>query len=153
MFPTGQIFLPTHEIPVLLLAGSVRGELDSVCGVLGLHRTVSRPRLQKFNSEYFISPIKYINPLPPLYDVHLVSIVFFSVTNTKKGSSAARPAAACVRKAHFTWGSASLPSPKARSVFISPTLLSSLPVINPAAPQGLFVNFRCTQGAGETWRE
>lgn len=90
---------------------------------------------------------------PPLYDVHLVSIVFFSVTNTKKGSSAAQPAAACVRKAHFTWGSASLPSPKARSVFISPTLLSSLPVINPAAPQGLFVNFRCTRGAGETWRE
>lgn len=55
-FPTGQVFLPTYEVPVLLLAGSVCGELDSVCPVLVLHRAVSWARLQKFNSEYFISP-------------------------------------------------------------------------------------------------
>lgn len=28
---TGQIFLPPHEILVLLMAGSVRGQLDSLC--------------------------------------------------------------------------------------------------------------------------
>lgn len=53
VFPTGQIFLPTYEVPVLFLAGSVRGELDSVCRVLVLHRAVSWAWMQKFNSEYF----------------------------------------------------------------------------------------------------
>lgn len=38
-----------------------------------------------------------------------------SVTNTGEGSSTARPAAACVRRETCTWGSASLPNPKARS--------------------------------------
>lgn len=43
--------------------------------------------------------------------------VCFSVTNTKKESSTARPAAACARKIRFIWESVSLPSPTARSVF------------------------------------
>lgn len=38
-----------------------------------------------------------------------------SVTNTDGGSLMAQPAAACARKALCTWGSASLPNPKARS--------------------------------------
>ena len=57
--PTDQILLPAYEVPVLLLAGSVRGELDSVRGVLLLHRAVSWARVQKFNSEYIIS---FIHP-------------------------------------------------------------------------------------------
>lgn len=57
MFPTGQILLPTYEVPVLFVAGSVCGELDSVCGVLLLHRAMSWARLQKFNCEFF-SPIE-----------------------------------------------------------------------------------------------
>lgn len=48
-FAKGQVLLPAHEVPVLLLAGRVRGELDRVCGVLSLHRTVPRPRVQAFH--------------------------------------------------------------------------------------------------------
>lgn len=51
-FAKGQVLLPAHEVPVLLLAGCVRGELDRVRGVLGLHGTVSRPRVQAFHREY-----------------------------------------------------------------------------------------------------
>lgn len=121
VFPTGQIFLPPYEIPVLLVAGSVRGELDRVCRVLVLHGAVSWSRLQKFNCEYFISLIKYIHLRQ---NAQRVSIAIFSATNTEKGSSTARLAAACVRKTRFTWGSASLQIPTARSVFISSTLQS-----------------------------
>lgn len=39
---TGQILLPTHEVPVLLVAGGVCGKLDSLRAVLILHRAVSR---------------------------------------------------------------------------------------------------------------
>lgn len=51
----GQVLLPAHEVLVLLLAGRVRGELDRVCGVLSLHRTVSRPRMQALHREYLTS--------------------------------------------------------------------------------------------------
>lgn len=102
------------------------------------------------------------SPSPlPLCELTNISIVFSSVINTGKESSTARPAVAFVRKAPCTWGSASPPSPKARSLsFISffllyQTFLSSLLVANPAASQAypcLFI-CRCTLGAGETWRE
>uniref|UniRef100_A0A3B5PSI8 Divergent protein kinase domain 1A n=1 Tax=Xiphophorus maculatus TaxID=8083 RepID=A0A3B5PSI8_XIPMA len=51
----GQILLPTHEVPVLLLAGCVRRKLDRVRAVLVLYRALSRARLQKFHREYFHS--------------------------------------------------------------------------------------------------
>lgn len=52
MFAKGQVLLPAHEVPVLLLAGRVRGELDRLRGVLGLHGAVPRPRVQTFHREY-----------------------------------------------------------------------------------------------------
>lgn len=63
MLPTGEVLLPAHEVPVLLVAGSVRGELDSLCGVLVLHRDVSWARVQKLNSEHFILPL-CTRPIP-----------------------------------------------------------------------------------------
>lgn len=82
------------------------------------------------NSIVSISHIIYINPSRPcpicpifsafVFHFPLCSLpifAFLSVTNTEKESLTARPAAACVRKTRSTWGSASLPSPTARSVF------------------------------------
>lgn len=53
MCVTGQVLLPPHEVPVLFMAGSVRGKLDSLRAILVLHRAVSRARLQKLHSEYY----------------------------------------------------------------------------------------------------
>lgn len=39
------------------------------------------------------------------------------------------------------------------SLFLNQTPDSSVLVINPAAPRAYLVYFRCTLGAGETWRE
>lgn len=52
VFAKGQVLLPAHEVPVLVLAGRVRGELDRLRGVLGLHGAVPRPRVQTFHREY-----------------------------------------------------------------------------------------------------
>lgn len=109
---TGQIFLPPHEVPVLLLAGRVRGQLDCLRRVLVLHRAVSWTRVQKFNRECLICPR---GTLQPCCRSPVIPSLSPSVTNTGGGSSTARPAAACVRKEICTWGSASLPNPKARS--------------------------------------
>lgn len=123
VFPTGQIFLPTHEIPVLLLAGSVRGELDSVCGVLGLYRTVSRPRLQKFNSECFISLIKYINPPAPLWcspSFHCV----FQCDKYKKGVIGGSACSSLCEKGTLYLGKCFTAKPKSQvSLYISDTPL------------------------------
>lgn len=126
MSPTGQILLPTYEVPVFFLAGSVRGELDSVCGVLLLHRVVSWARVQKLNSEYFIYYIHPSRPCPKKKCVNTFIVLIlqptqyfhcvYSVTNTERESLTAPPAAACVRKTLCTWESASPPSPTARSV-------------------------------------
>lgn len=58
-----------------------------------------------------------------LYDIF---VLFSSATNTEKESSVARPAAACVRKTHFTWANVSAPSPAARSVLKPSSLVTPL---------------------------
>ena len=60
----------------------------------------------------------------------------------------AQPAAACVRKTHFTWESASLPILTARSaLFKKITLLARLFDIDATA---LLLDIRCIQGTGGT---
>lgn len=155
MLPTGEVLLPAHEVPVLLVAGSVRGELDSLCGVLVLHRDVSWARVQKLNSEHFILPL-CTRPIPSgstkclQFCDNFFFFFFSSVTNTKKESLMAQPAAACVRNRLFTWESASLPTPTARSAFFfffneckhhSPVCFLLI---------WLHLYFRFTRGAGET---
>lgn len=89
--------------------------------------------------------------LQNVYSSVTISFLFSSVTNTKKESLMAQPAAACVRNRLFTWESASLPTPTARSAFLfiffykckhhSPVCFLLI---------WLHLYFRFTLGAGET---
>lgn len=89
-------------------------------------------------TDLFLCPDKTVIVFPVSFvQFTSIPIVFFSVTNSEKESLMAQPAAACVRRTRFTWGSASPPNPTARSVF-KQKLFSSLLVVNPAAPQAPF---------------
>lgn len=82
VLPTGPVLLPAHEVPVLLLAGGVRGQLGRVRAVLLLHRAVSWARVQKLNSERFIFLLRS-HPITAAPERYIITSVC-SVTNTRK---------------------------------------------------------------------
>lgn len=148
MLSTGQIFLPPYEIPVLLVAGSVCGQLDSVYQILVLHRAVSWTRLQKFNREYLISSFRYLKLLMFTY----FSTVF-QCDKYRRGVIDGSACSSLCEKDTLYLEKCFTARPNSQVSRTSPSLLSTLIVNNPAAPLYCFVYFRCILESGETCKD